>query len=536
MVIVLLVSILFSILSSAIMSYIALSTATGPWIEPTLVLLGIFIYRFIFCHICSINIHHAIGFSTISGSIGGIVAIACSWTIPTLYFLDATLFNTWLANPYYFFSIIAFTILTAGMLGFTIANYLEHHFIEAMNISFPIGQLTYKMIYAQDQIKKTFELLAGAILTTSITIINKCSSYVLDKINLIPALSYGLFRIPAICLRFDLFPIFLSIGFVTGHVIALPLLFGLLSKIVFIEPIQRYFFQTIPQEIFLNAFVSGIVIQGAVLAIFELPHILKTTFAQTNNNQLNKTIKNSSIYKNRLALCTIACLLLLQIIFFYFFEFSFLSQLYLLIFTLICTYQVLLIAGKTGLAPFPRFATFVLVPGMLIFGFSAVQIMIVSAFVEICCGVAVDVLFGRKMAKLADMNRAHAIALQLLGLIVSALVIGVIFYVLIQRFGLGSPELVAQRAHARALLVSNQNFDYIIMILGGIFGFSLKCIKMNYLLVIGSLLMQPELSFSLIVGGLLTYLVKNKEAYYPFWSGMFAASSLLMLLHSFIVR
>ena len=534
MILVLIVSICLSIVSTAIMSYIALATSTGPWIEPTLVLLGIIIFRFILYRITPMNINHAIGYSTISGAIGGIVAVACAWTVPTLYFLDPALFNAWLKTPFYFAGILSATVLVAGGLGFIIANSLEHHLLDEMNVPFPIGALVHKMIFAQNQAKKTGELIVGAASSIVLTIINNCSSYLSNKINIIPALSYGLIHIPSICIRFDLFPIFLSIGFVTGHVIALPLLFGLVSKIFLIEPLQRFFFPALATHDFLNNFVSGIVIQGAVLSIAGLPRMVIATVKHARQNHILNSIHNVSLVTHGYTLAKIISALLLTVAFLYYFNFSLIAQLYLVTFTIICTYQVLLIAGKTGLAPFPRFATFVLIPGMIFFRFDRVQIMMVSAFVEICCGVAVDVLFGRKMAQLSQMDHRKTIFFQLVGLIISALSIGIIFYFLIYHFGLGSPELFAQRAQARALLVQSKQFSYTITLLGTIFGFCLRTIRVNYLLVIGSLLMQPELSFSLILGGLLTYLPKDKEAYYPFWSGVFAASSLLMLIHALI--
>ena len=534
MILVIVVSIILSIISTAIMSYIALATSTGPWIEPTLVLLSTFLFRFVFYHLQSMSANHAIGYSTIAGGIGGVTAVACAWTFPTLYFLDPLYFNTWLNIPFYFVMLLTATVFVAGSIGFAIAHHLESYLLEDMHIEFPIGALVHKMIFAQDQAKKTASLAIGAISTLVLTLVNNCSTFLSNKIQLIPTFSYGLLYIPSICIRFDLFPIFLSIGFVTGHVIALPLLFGLLSKIFLIEPIHRFFFPTILAQDFLNNFVSGIVIQGALLSILELPKMIISTLKHAHNNQFIRTINNAEWLKSKYIITKVIIGIIVLTAFLYYFNFSFPAQIYLLAFTLVCTYQVLLIAGKTGLAPFPRFATFVLIPGMILFGYNSVQIMMVSAFVEICCGVAVDVLFGRKMAKLSNMDQRKTVLFQLLGLTSCALAIGIIFYMLISRFGLGSPELFAQRAQARALLVQSKQFSYLVTFLGAAFGFSLRFIKINYLLVIGALLMQAELSFSLILGGLLTYLVKDKEGYYPFWSGVFAASSLLMLVHAFI--
>lgn len=46
--------------------------------------------------------------------------------------------------------------------------------------------------------------------------------------------------------------------------------------------------------------------------------------------------------------------------------------------------------------------------------------------------------------------------------------------------------------------------------------------------------MPIDYSLPLIFGGLSASLVKNKEDYFPFWSGVFAANSLWMLLKVFI--
>jgi len=46
------------------------------------------------------------------------------------------------------------------------------------------------------------------------------------------------------------------------------------------------------------------------------------------------------------------------------------------------------------------------------------------------------------------------------------------------------------------------------------------------MLVFTGIIFKVGFSLMLITGGLLTYLTKDKEAYDPFWSGMFAAGSL----------
>jgi hypothetical protein len=45
--------------------------------------------------------------------------------------------------------------------------------------------------------------------------------------------------------------------------------------------------------------------------------------------------------------------------------------------------------------------------------------------------------------------------------------------------------------------------------------------------------MSLDWSLTLVIAGLSTYLFKNKEEQYPFWSGIFAANSLWIIIKNF---
>ena len=169
---------------------------------------------------------------------------------------------------------------------------------------------------------------------------------------------------------------------------------------------------------------------------------------------------------------------------------------------------------------------------LFIFNLDYVHIVIIATFVEICGGVAADILFGRKIAQLASIDPLHIRLYQILGLIVSAVSIGLVFWLLITQFGLGSDQLFAQRAQARALLVNAKTFNYWVLALGVLFSFVLKKAKINPMLVLGGLLMPLNITIGLVLSGLSTLLVQEKEDYFPFWSGVFAANSLWMLVQA----
>src|SRR5665647_1235310 len=153
-------SIIFSIFSTVVMSYISMATPIGPWIAPTIALLAMLLLKlFAIKH----NNVERVGLITTAGSIGGILATGMGFSFPTLYFVDPVLFNQWLASPLYFVGILAALAIVAGGFGLWLANILEHRFIVEQQLAFPIGQLVYKMLALENQVKKSWDLMIGFV-------------------------------------------------------------------------------------------------------------------------------------------------------------------------------------------------------------------------------------------------------------------------------------------------------------------------------------------------------------------------------------
>lgn len=517
------ISILFSFLSTVVIGYIALATPIGPWMEMTLVLLGTLIFNLLFTKLSASNKVQALAFSTAAGGIAGAVAMACSFSFPTLYFLDPTLFNSWLANPILFIALLATLVIAAGSFGIAISMWCQPSLLQNPDMVFPIGQMVYNMIAVQNQIKKAIQLALGAGSALFYCLIQTFSMLMPARITLLPSYHLRIFDIPLVTTRTDMIPMFWAIGFTTGHVIAIPLLVAVITRIFIVDPIHHVWFSTLTSTDYILAFGAGMAIQGALLGLIDIPKILKKSF-----NNLFATSATSEVAHQKTKRHLI--LVLFSLVFLTYFSFSIPSQFYLLLCTALCTYQLLIIAGRLGIAPLGRFATFVMVPGLLLFGFNALQVTIVATFVEIAGVVAVDMMFGQKVAQLANISKKRMLLYQWLGLLVSSVAIGIVFLLLIKHFGLGTAELIASRAQSRAVLVQAFNFNYWVMILGFIFSYSLKFIGVNPTLVFGGLLMGLDTSLMLIAGGLSTYLVKDKEEHYPFWSGVYATNSLWIFI------
>lgn len=531
-------SILLSIFSTAVMSYISMATPIGPWIAPTLVLMAMLVVR-IWAR--GKDCSQEIILATFSGSIGGILATSFGFSFPTLYFLDPIMFASWMSSPLYFVSIMTAIALSAGGFGFWIATLLEERLITQEHLDFPISQLVYKMIAAQQSMRKAIELMIGFVGTLLFCMLQDGLGLIRSMIpkacTLLSPFSYDIatsfftipFKIPIICL--DVWPMLWAIGFVTGHVIAIPLLVGACSRILIIDTMRNALYPEYGSIEFILAFSSGMIVAGTLFGFLKTPQVLWRSMCQFFNE--SKAARLTSTINVRAA-SELGCILLLCVAVLSYFEFSILAQLYLLLFTFACTYEIANQTGKIGLARLGMFATFVMVPAMLLFNLSFVQITLIATFVEVCGGVAADVLFGRKMLSLTPISRKTMQQYQLLGLITSSLCVGGIFWLLINHLGLGTAELFAQKAKNRELLVAIKQFDWHILFIGFGFGWLLRKIRVNPSLVLGGILMPINVSLGLIIGGLATYLVPDKEEWYPFWSGVFASNSLWMLFRSIV--
>lgn len=512
------------------MSYVSLATPIGPWIAPTLVFIGL-----LFCKIFTRLTSSDLTYAVTAGSIGGILATACAFSFPTIYFLDPALFTTWMSSPLYFSAIVSGSCFLAGAFGFLVAEMSERTLLENQNLSFPIGQLVDKMIAAKDQINKAYELMIGFCTTALFCILQSgiplIKGIIPHTLILTQQNTYGAFTLPRLTIQLGIAPMIWAIGFVTGHVIALPLAIGALSNITLINPLQKYFFATLSSTEFNLAFCSGIVLFITAMSMLSMPQQIILSVKKNIKKISNNTVAYTQFFHTKKLL--IASVLVIALcLFFSYFKMPLLSQLYLILCSIITTYQISAIAGRIGLALLGRFATFVMVPAMFLFNLNYTHLVFMATFVEISGGVAADVLFSRKLGQLTQSSRATMRHYQILGLLISSASIGAIFWLLINHFGLGSPELFAYRAQSRQLLIQAQNFNCTAMGIGALFGLFLKQLNINPMLVLGGLLMPFDITAGLVVGGLLALLSRNKEEWYPLWSGVFASNSVCMLIRA----
>ncbi len=511
------------------MSYLSLATMIGPWMGPTLIVIGLIITSVV-RHITP----HDMLLPVIGGSIGGIIATAMSSAFPTYYFIDKDFFMAWAHQPLVLITTVAALAMTAGFFGLWIVEHIKKTLLQEQDLSFPIGKLVYDVAVSTDSHASKKQLLIGVVSTIVYSLTNSflrikmvCYDGIVRIVN---ASHMSIFSVPALQFDMELLPMFLSIGFIAGHMMTVPLFVGALARFTIVDTGRAFLFPMVSDSSFMLAFCSGMVIFGALLSLIETPKKLWKFLTTTHHGSVS-----TFSWKHFLTLPTflvMACL----VIFFSYFNFSVPSQLYIFVFTAILTYQMVVIAGKIGLAFLGRFATFIMMPGLFIFRFTGLQATMVATFVEVCGGVAAELLFGLKTASLAQLDSKEVKRYQIMGIIVGSIAVAVAFWFLVTHFQLGSEQLFAQRAQGRALIIQAGNFDFKVLGFGMLFGMVLHFVKINSMLVLGGLLMPLSTILPLVIGGTISLYVTKKERFEPLCAGMYATLSIWMIITALLGR
>lgn len=516
--------VVFSVFSSFVMSYIALATMIGPWMGPTLILIALLLSPLIRCT------SEQLLLPVIGAAVGGIIATGMSSAFSTYYFLDKASFMYWMTHFKDSFSAMIFLIATAGLVAFTLVYYIEKYLIEDQKLAFPIGKLVYDIAESSDTKQSKKQLVYGFLSTIVYLMINTCMRYSIAAyqgcITLLSKCSYYCITVPAISFDMELLPMFLSIGFIAGSSMTVPLLLGSFLKILCVDTVHTTYFSYLSSMDFLLAFCSGLVVSGACISLIDTPKRLWTFF----NKPSSVSLQNYSWKKMIHPLPIIA--LIMAFVCFKKYGFSSLEKLYIILFTCICIYQMVVIAGKIGLAFLGRFATFIMMPGLVFFGWTGLQATIVATFVELCGGTATELLFGYKTASCAQLDRSEVRRFQMVGIIISACSVALAFWLLVTHFQLGSEQLFAQRAQSRSLLIQAGQFDIMVVAIGCIMGLVLHVVKINTMLILGGLLMTPSMVLPLVFGGLLSRYIYHKERFEPLCSGIYATVSLWMIFNA----
>jgi uncharacterized oligopeptide transporter (OPT) family protein len=485
-----------------------------------------------------------------TGAVGGIIATAIGFSLPMIFFLEPETFSHWMAHPFYFCYMICTICLAGGALGLCIGRLLSKDLIKKYSLPFPVSELTFRVACANNKVGSAKALIWGVASTLGILAlrdgIGKWKGLIPRYIPLFPSIFQN-----DLCLSIR--PMLWSIGYVTGLQTLFPLLIGLISKYLILYPINNHS-KYLPISLFAPysdlqvafAFCSGILLyeifdaipglMGKNFKIMPVLSTLKSKFASIINTIITHKIKKKPdiplsskliIYVEPVISVALTCILLT------YFKFSLPAQLALIGFTTIATYQICVISGKIGLVQFGRFSTMVALPMYLLFGLNFVQVTVIYIFFGVCAAVASDLLFDYKTGSLCSITSATMHRYQWLGLLVSALSSGFIFWLLFTHLTIGSPDLLAQRALGKAAIIQTFQFDRYIVTIGFFFALVLKKFKISPAMTFGGILMPNDMTFALVIGGLIAHFTKgkdNQDAKEFFSAGVFSSESIWVFI------
>lgn len=552
--------------ATGILLYVSLTTGLGPWLAPTIVLLAGALLRSV-SGASGERLEQELVIVQTIGSVGGAVATAIGFSLPTLYFLQPQLFTGWLANPLYFMALIGSFTLAAGWYGIWLARLFAPRLLADKKLTFPVSTVIYETILSQAQRLHARMLFFGAASTWVLTLLRDGWRGVVS-----PVIQKTMYILPApfsSIAPLQIAPVYWSVGYLAGWPIVFPLIVGLCAKYLIVLPLNNHaqylpftLFSPLSQADFIFAFCSGIVVSGTLSSLLPYPRravkwvmSLRTSpqfqfgqlfgdvqlwwrqaigqFAVTSGNEAVLVDGGSQGKKARIysLFCRHEGVLVLSVSFLIltYLAFPLLSQVLLLASTAVATYYLMLFAGRTGLAPYGRFMTFVMIPLFFLFALNDIHLTFLCMFVGIAGAAGADLLFDYKVARLSQVNADKIHRAQLFGLLIAALCVGAMVWLLCTQFELGSGELIAYRGRSRALLLSSYTFNWWVLGLGALFAQLLDRLSINSTLAFGGLLMTNDITIGLALGALCRSFFKNPEEQTPFWSGVFAGDSLWVL-------
>ncbi len=493
------------------MSYLAMSTQLGPWVAPVFVVVCMVLAM----PLTSKNWFKKYVVVTIAaGSMGGMVGMCLGLTWPSFYFLHQQTFSESMKSPVLFASGISVFVLCAGVLAFLMTYFFKDYLIVQRRLPFPMSKLIHDVVCINDARSSQVMMAQGIVASSAWNMFLWA-----QRVMLSPYV-----------VMLHMIPMLVSIGFVAGRLSAVSLLIGMASRKCVLYGIRNQYFLTSSDKEFMVTFCSGIFV--ALISAQALLYLLR------NKGRVYQAFTLSGFFERVAKLCQVrhtrlllVAGIVLPMILLHVCNVSWLAQMYLFIVLLLVTYYVSVIVAKIGVVDLSVFVWVILLP--LAYFASDNQltgVVSVMVFSMLCVGLVVDLLFSYKLAELSDIAYVRILRYQLLGFVVALVSSGFILWWYAHNFQLGSSELLAQSAQEFNVMIEFGTYDHRIVVLGFIFGLIMRLFVPEALVVVGSMLMTTSVTMWLVIAGAFSYLVKDRERFYPFWFGVYASHALWMMI------
>lgn len=501
-------SVIFSVLSTGMMSYLAMTTELGSWIAPMFVVVCMALMMPFF-DARWFKKHAVITIAT--SSVGGMVGTCLGLSFPSFYFLHKHLFLQWIAQPWMLLLIICSFVICAGAFAFMVAYLIKDIILARPTSRFPMVHLVHNVIFVETQKMAQVLMVIGigfaSMWNIFIAMTHAVVSVFLAQINAIPML--------------------MSVGFVTGIVIAPAMLLGLFTRICIIDILQQNIVTTASTQMFLITFASGMLIAWFLVFLYKMCNFQKIKHV-LSIRVLMQAVSWQAKYGYMVGIFAIAMLLLSL------WGVSSLAQWYVMAVLILLSWYVGLIIAEVGAIEVDNYVWFILLPLIYFSSISSLAIIAIAVFTTLCLGLVVDAVFSYKLAQLANIQFSTVFRYQILACLIAAFSAAIFFFIYSKYFDLASLSVFFAKVRELDDIIQFGQFDYRVVVCGMAYGLLIRVVTTELLVVIGSVVMTPALSCWLIISGAIAHFVRNREQYYPLWFGVYAGHSLCLMIKAFL--
>lgn len=498
-------SVFFSVMSTGMMSYLAMNTQLGPWVAPVFVVVCMVI---VIPFVKSKWFYEHAVVAIAAGSLGGMVGICLGLSFPSFYFLHRSLFESWVAHPIQFCLVIFCFVMIAMLYVLFLGYFLRHYFLHQPRAKFPMSQVVYDVLFVDVEKKSHQRMIAGIGAVTFWNFLTRAGQLVSS------VYASQLHMLPMLC----------SVGFVAGKVIAFPVFVGLLIRLFVLDSVRIYTGSILSVNSFFVTFCAGMLIVALVRMMIMTWSMRKNLEVRKRNFFWHEKIMQYSFLKWYLAIATLVFLLL------HFYGASMATYLYtFLIIAWLSKYLVQIIA-EIGIVEVDSYVWFVILPLVYMMAPSTVVIVAVAVFATLCLGLIVDVMFLYKLADLAQVSYHKIVRYQFIAGFCAAISAGLFFLWFNALWGFGSFPLIAAKAQELDSVIQFGFYDYKVLFAGILCGIVVLAVTVELVAVIGSILMAPFVSSILVISGVSAHLVKKRESWYPMWFGVYAGHMLWLMV------
>ncbi len=506
---VLLAAIFASIFSTGMMGYLSMSTQLGPWIAPIFIVVVMLLVRPYLQQ--KFALKYSIAIITAS-SLGGMIGMCLGFSFPSFFFLHQKIFKTWLASPIYFSCIVASFIIAAAIYAFVLGYIFRHYFLVEMDRKFPMSQLVYDVLYGTNAVQVKFLTIVGIVI-----------SFIMNRV-----VAFAHVASTTRLAHINMYPLLASVGFISGQAVAIPILIGLMTRVLTFRLIHIYIPSTMTDQSLVITFSIGMLIAWFILNS-------NVIFLKKSDNKYWRThsFLLQIIKQKWFWICCLFAVMTSFLLLWYWNLSIFIVLIILMMVMLLALYGVDIIS-TIGIIEVNTYVSFVLF-GMIYFIPTTMASMIaVSVLATLCIGIVINLLFSYKLANLADVDYRFVTKYQIIGVVTSIIFSGILFWYFCTSFSIQSYSVLAQKTYQFEDLVKFSEYKPKIILAGILYGAVLHYISGELLAIIGGILMDPIVAAVLVASGAFANMIKNREKIYPVFLGIYAGHMLWLLLTSLI--